>query len=101
MSSHINNYQYEIKRNWLNAAIKGERDIKSLTKMLIVVCAVFVIISVPTCIYLIESPYVFTRTSPHHIVLLHSCTVITPLSSSFTVLAVVYSDKSCAAWLFR
>ena len=50
-----------------DAAKKREKDMKSLTKMLIVVCVAFVTFSVPTCIYLIIAPYVFTRTSAHDI----------------------------------
>ena len=46
---------------------RERRDMKSLTKMLIVVCVVFIAVTVPTCIYLITAPYVFARTSPHDI----------------------------------
>ena len=46
---------------------KRDRDMKSLTKMLIVVCVVFVTFAVPTCVFLIIMPYVFTRTSPHDV----------------------------------
>ena len=46
---------------------RDRRDMKSLTKMLIVVCVIFVTISVPTCIYLIAAPYLFARTSPHDV----------------------------------
>ena len=46
---------------------RERRDMKSLTKMRIVVCVVFIAVTVPTCINHINAPYVFARTSPHDV----------------------------------
>ena len=54
------------KQNSRKVDTEGRRerkDLKSLTKMLIVVCVFFIIVTVPTCVYMIVSPYVFARTS--------------------------------------
>ena len=44
-----------------------QRDLRSITKMLVVVCIFFVIISLPTCVHMIIGPYVFDRKSPHDV----------------------------------
>ena len=59
-------------RNHISGTVSGftrkcDKDMKSLTKMLIVVCVVFVTFAVPACVFLIIMPYVFTRTSPHDV----------------------------------
>ena len=44
---------------------RERKDLKSLTKMLIVLCVFFIVVTVPTCVYMIVTPYVFARTSAH------------------------------------
>ena len=46
---------------------QDRKDFRSLTKMLVVVCLFFIIISVPVCLYLVVEPYLFDSTSPHSI----------------------------------
>ena len=44
-----------------------QRDLRSITKMLVVVCIFFVVISLPTCVHMIIGSYVFDSRSPHDV----------------------------------
>lgn len=51
-------------RNDIRTAITSNKyDLRPLTKMLVVVCLFFIVISLPVCIYLIISPYIFDAAS--------------------------------------
>ena len=76
---------------------KDQRDIRSVTRMLIVVCIFFVLSSVPQCLKLLLKPYIFKPKSPHDAakeLLLVACVQLLIYSSNgFNFLLYTLSGK--------
>ena len=86
-------HQNQARRSLEAKNEQEQRDLRSITKMLVVVCVFFIVISVPTCVHMMIDSYVFDPRNPHDVAkrLLMYTVVTLVLYSNNTANFILYS----------